>query len=308
MKNVLQKLEKVDSRIKCLMVVAIAYVFLMIGIGNVDAINTLEGYTPSMNIYVQDGTKETVGYLVKEGTVDDVLNQLGIELGNEDSTSIPLTDPIHEYDTLTINRITYRDETKQSSLPFEVIDQSTSQSNISGTYVSQDGIDGVQENTYRVKYLNDCEVDRELVSQNVVKNPVNQIIQNKPIGQGTTFTGRLTVYGGDCAGCTGRSASGVSLNGNGVNNSHSAKMLYQGNSYYALAADPSIPFGTIIEIRNHNLTLEPVIYGIVVDRGGAIKGNKIDIFCGMQNGQRFFGGGTSNNTQFKIVSMGSGRI
>ena len=48
--------------------------------------------------------------------------------------------------------------------------------------------------------------------------------------------------------------------------------------YYCLAADPSIPFGTIIKITNHNLGIESTAYGIVVDRGGAIKKNHIDIF------------------------------
>ena len=38
------------------------------------------------------------------------------------------------------------------------------------------------------------------------------------------------------------------------------------------------PFGTIIKITNHNLGIESTAYGIVVDRGGAIKKNHIDIF------------------------------
>lgn len=49
------------------------------------------------------------------------------------------------------------------------------------------------------------------------------------------------------------------------------QLSYNGGSYYCLAADPSIPFGTIIKITNHNLGIESTAYGIVVDRGGAIK-------------------------------------
>ena len=88
--------------------------------------------------------------------------------------------------------------------------------------------------------------------------------------------------------------------------SHSAKLSYNGGSYYCLAADPSIPFGTIIKITNHNLGIESTAYGIVVDRGGAIKKNHIDIFNGTEAG-KYFKGGTSNNTQFEIVSVGSGK-
>ena len=92
----------------------------------------------------------------------------------------------------------------------------------------------------------------------------------------------------------------------GVKGSHSAKLSYKGGSYYCLAADPSIPFGTIIKITNHNLGIESTAYGIVVDRGGAIKKNHIDIFNGTEAG-KYFKGGTSNNTQFEIVSVGSGK-
>ena len=92
----------------------------------------------------------------------------------------------------------------------------------------------------------------------------------------------------------------------GVKGSHSAKLSYKGGSYYCLAADPSIPFGTIIKITNHNLGIESTAYGIVVDRGGAIKKNHIDIFNGTEAG-KYFRGGSSSNTQFEIVSVGSGK-
>ena len=52
----------------------------------------------------------------------------------------------------------------------------------------------------------------------------------------------------------------------GVKGSHSATLSYKGGSYYCLAADPSIPFGTIIKITNHNLGIESTAYGIIVDR------------------------------------------
>ena len=56
-----------------------------------------------------------------------------------------------------------------------------------------------------------------------------------------------------------------------------------------------------------SLNTNSTIYGIVVDRGGAIKGNKIDIFNGSERGKRYFGGGTSTRTRFEIVSMGKGK-
>ena len=130
-----------------------------------------------------------------------------------------------------------------------------------------------------------------MLSSEVVTEKTDTIIAHGTIQPGAYFTGKLTTYGGDCA---------------GVKGSHSAKLSYKGGSYYCLAADPSIPFGTIIKITNHNLGIESTAYGIVVDRGGAIKKNHIDIFNGTEAG-KYFKGGTSNNTQFEIVSVGSGK-
>ena len=128
------------------------------------------------------------------------------------------------------------------------------------------------------------------------------------IAKGTTFTGRLTTYGGDCKGCGGSSSSGLKLSAKtGVNNTNSPYLTYKGKKYYCLAADRSIPFGTVIKISNHNLKTSSTIYGIVVDRGGAIKRNKIDIFNGSEYKKKYFTGGTSYNTKFEIVSLGNGR-
>lgn len=159
----------------------------------------------------------------------------------------------------------------------------------------------------KVTYENGKIVKKELLSSEVVTEKTDTIIAHGTIQPGAYFTGKLTTYGGDCAGGNGTSSSGISLSPTtGVKGSHSAKLSYNGGSYYCLAADPSIPFGTIIKITNHNLGIESTAYGIVVDRGGAIKKNHIDIFNGTEAG-KYFKGGTSNNTQFEIVSVGSGK-
>lgn len=94
----------------------------------------------------------------------------------------------------------------------------------------------------------------------------------------------------------------------GVNSSYSPYLTYKGRKYYCLAADRPIPFGTVIKISNHNLNTDSTIYGIVVDHGGVIKGNKVDIFKGSEgSGAKYFGGGTSTSTKSEIVSVGSGR-
>lgn len=73
-----------------------------------------------------------------------------------------------------------------------------------------------------------------------------------------TFTVSATAYTADCSGCTGITSTGFDLKKN-----PDAKVI---------AVDPSvIPLGSIVEVEG---------YGVAVarDTGGAIQGNKIDVF------------------------------
>lgn len=297
MKNMMRKFEESDSRIKILLVVAVAYVMIVFGFNHVDAMTTIENYTPAINITVKDGSSDAVGLLVKQATVEEIINDLGIVLGEEDFLNMEVNALLEDNQQIEVNRITYREEIIEEEVAFDLEQQGEV---VSGADIEvlQEGENGLEEKTYKIKLQNDEEVSRELIHTSTIKEPVTRIENHVAP---TTFSGRLTTYGGDCVGCSGVTAAGIVLNENGANNSGSAKVFYNGGWYYVLAADRSIPFGTVIEISNHNLTLEPVIYGVVLDRGGDITGGKIDIFSGSERGARFFGGGTSYNTQFRIV-------
>lgn len=66
----------------------------------------------------------------------------------------------------------------------------------------------------------------------------------------------------------------VKLNGKGVKTS--TGVIPQEPTHIApgtVAADPGIPYGTIMFIPNYGV-------GIVEDRGGSIKGDRLDLYCG----------------------------
>ena len=80
-----------------------------------------------------------------------------------------------------------------------------------------------------------------------------------------TYYGNITAYGPDCTGCSGITASG-----------HNAyKSIYYQDKKYGkvriVAADKTLPFGTIVRIKN---VFHDPILAIVLDRGGAIGFNK----------------------------------
>lgn len=306
----LQKAKEVivsaSSRTKGILAVACVYVVVMLATVSTGAVNQIMNYIPTVDITLKDGVQNEKEYLVKQDTVGNVLNELSIELNKGDTVDKDLNVIVQQNDYLKITRMENSTITKEEPIPYKTV---TKGSGGWSRTVVQEGKNGIVKKTYLVTYANKKEVSRKVIKEEILKEPVDKIIKKGGISKGTTFTGRLTTYGGDCRGCGGSSSSGLKLSPTtGVNHSNSPFLTYKGKKYYCLAADRSIPFGTIIKISNHNLNTKSTIYGIVVDRGGAIKGNKIDIFKGSEKGgKKYFGGGTSYNTKFEIVSIGSGR-
>lgn len=262
----------------------------------------------SVEVQLKDGNEDLQTYKVKRDTLSNVLDELNIELNEEDKINQNLDEVVEDKDIIEITRIETTLENEDTAIPYKTVKKGNSGWT---TTPVQQGRNGVLRKTYKVTYENEEEVSKEFVSSVVVKEAQNKILKKgTSIKKGTTFQGRLTTYGGDCKGCGGRASCGLKLSGKtGVNGTKSPYLTYKGKKYYCLAADRSIPFGTIIKITNHNLKTSKTIYGIVVDRGGAIKKNKIDIFKGSEKkkGKQYIKGGTSYNTKYEIVSVGSGK-
>ena len=299
MKTIKQIISDADPRLKGVLVIMIAYVMVMATTITAGATQEIKGYKETIEIQYQDGAQEAKDYLVRQDSVKNVLKELDVTLGNKDTVNKDMSYIVQSKDLLQVNRISEEEVESQTI--------ETTGLHLFTTEVVQQGQQGQINNKVKVTYENGKIVKKELLSSEVVTEKTDTIIAHGTVQPGAYFTGKLTTYGGDCAGGNGTSSSGISLSPTtGVKGSNSAKLSYNGGSYYCLAADPSIPFGTIIKITNHNLGIESTAYGIVVDRGGAIKKNHIDIFNGTEAG-KYFRGGSSSNTQFEIVSVGSGK-
>ncbi len=84
----------------------------------------------------------------------------------------------------------------------------------------------------------------------------------RPIRPVRTVTMRTTAYSPDARSC-GKWADGITASG----------MSVWTNGMKLAAADPSLPFGTILTVPGYN-DGQPIP---VLDRGGAIKGNRLDL-------------------------------
>lgn len=112
---------------------------------------------------------------------------------SENSANITVDSLLESY-----NAIVEKIETVQETIPFETItkDVSNNDSNKRETVVQQ-GRDGLREVTYKVKYQNDVEIERTEIASNIIKEPVDKIIEvRKPITNRSTRSSSVTYSNG----------------------------------------------------------------------------------------------------------------
>ena len=111
------------------------------------------------------------------------------------------------------------------------------------------------------------------------------------------FNGKLTAYGPDCPGCSGNSACPPRQNFKNGN-------IYFEDQVYGtvrvVAADRSIPCGSIVRISGINIYSEPIL-AIVMDRGGAVNGNYMDLLFTSQSNLEDF---VTSNVKFELIRYG----
>src|SRR5699024_3594018 len=109
---------------------------------------------------------------------------------------------------------------------------------------------------------------KEVAHVERMKNMHNESKRKVSDTKGQTFN--TSYYGMDCAGCTGITACGLDVSG--------GQTHY--NGMRILAADTSIlPLHTVVKVTNPDGSSYT---GIVKDRGGAIKGRKLDVLVGSE--------------------------
>ena len=157
---------------------------------------------------------------------------------------------------------------EQETIPYETITKDTSEgTEDKKNKVIQAGEDGIKEIIYKVKYQNDVEIEKIKLSETIIKEPVNKIVQiQKNIttsraastitATGETKIFKITAYC-PCSKCCGKQ-TGITASGT------------RATAGRTVAASSQYSFGTKLLINGQVYTVE--------DRGGAIKGNKIDIY------------------------------
>ncbi len=220
---------------------------------------------------------ETKKYLTTETVVSKILAEQGIAVDGDDAVSPALTAKVSEGANITVvvydtHNITVQEEVAYSTREVENTNLASGE-----RVVVNQGENGVNEYEYEIRYENGVEISKVLVRNTVLSTPVEEVVECgpqtiwelgvvpavKPTNYSRVEVFTATAYDASPADngiWAGKTSTGMPL------------------VYGVVAVDPRvIPYGTKMYIESVD---GQYIYGYAIagDCGGAIKGNKVDLF------------------------------
>ena len=202
-------------------------------------------------------------------TVADFLRQQGVKLNELDRVEPKLTRKVGAKNIVNVTRVEKVTDVVESPVEYEIVKKEDPSLSHGKEKILVEGKKGHVSRQYEVIKENGKEVKRKILSETVMKVKRNQVVA---VGMKTTSVQTMnvdapsgkeiyvssTAYTASCNGCSGVTATGLNLK-----NNPDAKVI---------AVDPSIiPLGSKVYVDGYG-------YATAADKGGAIKGNKIDVF------------------------------
>lgn len=122
-----------------------------------------------------DGKKNTS--FVKATTVEQALEELNITVGEDDKVSPkPDTKLDKEGTDIIVERVVLKTEMKTEEIPYKVIKKSTYALDEGVTKVQTAGMKGSKQVKYKVTFVDGKEAKRKAVSEEVKKEPIDEVI------------------------------------------------------------------------------------------------------------------------------------
>lgn len=201
---------------------------------------------------------------------------------------------------------------EQNVVPFETETKDVSTGRGSKQeVVKQNGVDGLSETTYKVKYQDDVEIARTEISTQIIQEPVNkkveikdvQVVSRATVNRTATASQQATAAtaaqnasaSGNAlaAKVAGRTPRVVTLNASAYTASTCGKAPgskgygitssgARATAWCTLAAGSGYPIGTIMYIP-YFANKPNGGWFVVQDRGGAISNNKLDVYMDTYN-------------------------
>ena len=198
--------------------------------------------------------------------------------------------------------------TKTEIIQYESVDEEGNIIDLDNTTkyykTKQSGKVGRKQVVYKIKYQNDIEIDRIVISENIIQEPVNEIVTETTEVSSRNSTSYRTSGSAQNASSLAKLVEGIepqvrTLNASAYTASTCGKdpsspsygitsSGAKATSWYTVAAGPSYPIGTIIYIPYFADKANGGWF-VVQDRGGAIKDNKLDVYMDTYNECEIFG-------------------
>lgn len=214
---------------------------------------------------------ETIYLSTVSGSVEDIVNRAGVKYDSDDKFWPAPDAHIDGQTEITLTRVRSWEQTETEAIAFSEQTRYNRDLDYGVTRVVQQGINGEKALTYRVTAEDGEEVSRELISETVTAEPVTQIVEIGTAGAVTTAGGDVLRYS-KVINVTATAYSGEEASGQRTAIGTKCRVG-------AIAVDPRvIPLGSRLYITSADGT--SWVYGTAVaeDTGGAIKGNRIDLF------------------------------
>lgn len=277
----------------------------------------------SFQVTVNDGGKDKKVWTTGT-TVANFLDQQGITLNEHDELNVDEKDRLSADHPVEITRVEKVTDIVEEEVDYSIVTKKDDSLPKGEKKVVTDGEKGLITKEYEVIIKNGEETSRELIKENVDKESTKEIVafgtkvekkepvktasvsassstsssspsssshsSNSSASQASTTASRgdtsgaetlymhATAYTANCTGCSGITATGINLKAN--------------PDQKVVAVDPNvIPLGSKVWVEGYG-------HAIAGDTGGAINGNRIDLFVPSKSKALNFG---SRNVKVKVL-------
>jgi len=197
---------------------------------------------------------------------EKTLQEQGIDFDKEIDEVSPSLDSTIDSDTnVQLVKVQTTDLVEKQPINFDTIVEKNEELDSSVQKVKSEGVNGQKEITYQIVYKDGVEVSRDVKSTKTIVEPQNQVVVK---GTGHVYASR---GGGNITYKKKISSIATAYSGHS-NTATGRRPVRNQGGLSTIAVDPSvIPLGSKVYVDGYG-------YAIASDTGGAIKGNKIDIY------------------------------
>ncbi|MDR1774288.1 MAG: G5 domain-containing protein [Clostridioides sp.] len=224
-------------------------------------------------VLVVNGQEKSINTI--EPSVERVLKVAKVDYDENDIINVKPTDLVSDGDKIEVISVNEKTVKETVSIPFDTKIVRNELCTLGKTEVTTEGKEGKKEITYKEIYHNEKLESKEIVSSEVLSEPITKVVTELPdVEVSTDKTSTKSVSSVDSSSKQSDSSNGKTMK--------VVATAYCGDSvtstgtrpkWGTIAVDPRVlPYGTKVYIPQFDMVFT------AEDCGGAIKGNKIDIF------------------------------